>query len=261
MAERSGHLYRTWWFIQMPPWGLGGQLEDGEYWGNMESGRTVNAHQLAGATSSLACYRSLYTREDKSEHPSLSGQAVGGSIYQPQGGHPFQQPASFGSGLWAERLSWKPDIYQVSRMCEQIKCWRYIRITWTGSCVTQHSAGSMISGTSFRWIFLQLAAFCNSVINRVAIFLQLAAFCNPVINTTGSILQLETETISGSSRCLATRLGISEKLREPPLVLAIESAEESSRQKATLVVVTPLWPTQPWSLGFLYFCTCQLMYM
>ena len=35
---------------------------------------------------SLACYRSLSTRENKSEHPSSSGQPVGGRIYQPHGG-------------------------------------------------------------------------------------------------------------------------------------------------------------------------------
>ena len=64
----------------------GGQIQVGEYWGSMELGRTDNAHQLAGAPSSLACYRSLYTREDKYEYLYLSGQPVGGSIYKTTGG-------------------------------------------------------------------------------------------------------------------------------------------------------------------------------
>lgn len=147
----------------------------------MESGRTVNAHQLAGATCSLACYRSLYTREDTSEHPNSPEQPVGGSIYQPHGGHPFQQPVSLGSSVLAVGFE--------QRDCPESQAsTRYQELNVKGTC-------TCTSGSHY----LEVVSHNIRQDQRSLGPASGGSFCNPVISTAESILQLETGTISRSS--------------------------------------------------------------
>ena len=94
-------------------WGANSKsMNIGGEWNREEQSMHINWLELRAAW--LA--RSLYTKEEKSEHPSLSGQPFSDGIYQPHGGTCSDSlsllAVQFWLGLWPGRLSWKLNVYK-----------------------------------------------------------------------------------------------------------------------------------------------------
>ena len=64
--------------------------------------------------------------------------------------------------------------------------------------------------------------------------------------TTGPVLQLEAGPISRSRGCLPAELDRTRRIRQPPWGLVGRCLQQVLQEEATIVLVTPHWPSQVW---------------
>ena len=71
-------------------------------------------------------------------------------------------------------------------------------------------------------------------------------FCISSHTPTPTLLQLEARPSSGSNRCICSRLESFSGVCKPSVVPPPAYTCEDSREKAKVVLVAPIWKTQPW---------------
>ena len=72
------------------------------------------------------------------------------------------------------------------------------------------------------------------------------SFCNPTDLPTTALLQLETRSTSRSDGCLPPGLDPSQGLCQPPWNLVVRVLSKVEERAADLILVAPIWPSQPW---------------
>lgn len=70
-------------------------------------------------------------------------------------------------------------------------------------------------------------------------------FCHKTDSTVTSILQLETRSRGGSSGCICTGMDQNQGFCSSAMVPHSQT-QRVQHQRATLVLIAPMWPTQPW---------------
>ena len=70
--------------------------------------------------------------------------------------------------------------------------------------------------------------------------------CGQIDRTETQICELETRSRSNSGRCSDVKLGSNSGYAFPPFCLISRCLAKIMKDQASLIVVTPVWPNQPW---------------
>ena len=203
---------------------LGSSLSGHSYKGSLDATRVLPSHQCPGVDGSLVCSESIHSKQSKPSCTPEDGQQDCNRLHSENGGHTVNSVIANSPGFVGQqnytncRISPR-GIKQPSRLgIETLP--RLKRLEVEPQCIQNIESTMGPTGGG--------------------------SVCQSHELPTRKICELVSRSICNGSRCLSDVVDRSEGLQFPPFSLICHCLAKVRREQATIVMITPTWPTQAW---------------
>ena len=207
---------------------LGSSSRGPDHRGSVVEGGSNTPYQLPGTPSSLSSSTVCCERAAPNNHSVEVGQYNCNDLHQQNGGNTVTASVSTGPLLMGV-VSAEGDILSSSASAREREC--------SGRSGVQNSEGLLR---------LDAEPQCIQANSSTNGSLRGGFVCISPNQTTTTVLQLEAGSRSRGSGCVQSGLVSSKGFANPPWCLIPRCLAQLKRQKARIVLITPLWNTQPW---------------